>query len=83
MAVLGSLDVFDLVWVLTGGGPLYASEVVSTYVYSYTFTSAHGISSSNYGYASAASFFMSMVVLGVTLVQLLIVNRTRRNRDLS
>ena len=84
LAILGSLSVFDLVLVLTNGGPYYASDVVSTYIYSFAFTSSHGTSQANYGYASAASFFMSMIVLGITLIQWLVVSRARRNRpDLS
>jgi raffinose/stachyose/melibiose transport system permease protein len=80
MAILGSLQVFDLVWVITRGGPFYASDVVSTYVYGYAFTSERGASQANYGYASAASLFMSSLVLGVTALQILLVARARRKR---
>ena len=81
LAILGSLSVFDIVWVLNQGGPFYASEVVSTYIYSYAFTSAHGSSSANYGYASAAALFMSVLVLGVTALQLVALARVRRRRQ--
>ena len=80
IAVLGSLQVFDIVWVLTRGGPFYASDVVSTYIYSYAFTSARGTSEANYGYASAASLFMSLIVLAITALQLLLTAGGRRRR---
>lgn len=79
-AILGSLRVFDIVWVMTQGGPFYASEVVSTYIYSYTFGSKYGTSQANFGYASAAAIFMSFLILGLTVLQVLIVARSRRRQ---
>ncbi|MGL4610504.1 MAG: carbohydrate ABC transporter permease [Trueperaceae bacterium] len=74
-AILGSLKVFEQSFVLTGGGPSFASEVVSGYIYSYAFGSATGSTGAavtrNVGYASAAAVLMSIIVLGVTLLQLL------------
>jgi ABC-type sugar transport system permease subunit len=81
LAILGSLGVFDLVLVLTQGGPFYASDVVSTYIYSYTFTSARGASDANFGYASAAALFMSCLVLAITALQALVVARARKRRS--
>lgn len=81
LAILGSLGVFDIVWVLNKGGPLYASDVVSTYIYGFTFTSARGSSKANFGYASAAALFMSLLVLGITALQLVVVARARRRRS--
>jgi raffinose/stachyose/melibiose transport system permease protein len=77
-AILGSLGVFDIVWVLTKGGPFYASDVVSTYIYSYTFSTDRGASQANFGYASAASLFMSLMILGLTVVQTVAVARAKR-----
>lgn len=84
LAVLGSLQVFDLVLVMTGGGPFFASEVVSTYIYNYAFTSQAMQAESNVGYASAAALFMGLLVMGITVGQLLAVRAMRRRRaDLS
>jgi len=33
ITVFGSIKVFDIVWVMTGGGPNSASEVLGTYMY--------------------------------------------------
>ncbi len=81
LAILGSLGVFDIVWVLNKGGPFYASDVVSTYIYGYTFTSTRGGSTANYGYASAAALFMSTLVLGLTALQIIVVRRANRQRN--
>jgi raffinose/stachyose/melibiose transport system permease protein len=72
-AILGSLRVFEASFVMTGGQ--FNSEVVSGYIYSYAFGSS-GLGGSavtpNMGYASAAAVFMSVIVLGVTLLQLFV-----------
>ncbi|MBI3976842.1 MAG: sugar ABC transporter permease [Chloroflexi bacterium] len=80
LAILGSLQVFDLVLVMTGGGPYFASEVVSTYIYHYAFTPAAVQAEANVGYASAAAFFMSTLVMGITILQFLAVRWARRER---
>jgi ABC-type sugar transport systems, permease components len=74
LAILGSLQVFDLVQVLTGGGPYFATEVVNTYIYHEAFGnfSAQAIQP-NIGYASAASFFYGLLLLGFSLVQVIIL----------
>lgn len=84
LAILGSLQVFDLVMTLTGGGPYFASEVVNTYIY----LSAFGSSLSgggaqitpNVGYASAASFFYGLILIGITALQALGFLYLRRRR---
>ncbi len=82
LAILGSLHVFDLVQTLTGGGPYFASEVVSTYIYHQAFggiTNAAATTQPNVGFASAASFFYGVVLMGITIIQALIIRQTRRN----
>jgi ABC-type sugar transport system permease subunit len=82
-AVIGSLRVFEQSFVLTGGGPFYASEVVSGYIYRYAFGTGGlggGSSTPNLGFASAAAFFMSLIILGVTLVQLAVSRFALRRR---
>jgi len=50
--------VFDVIYILTNGGPGNATEVVSTYIYTMTFTRL------KFG-TGAASSFMSLVIVGV------------------
>jgi ABC-type sugar transport system permease subunit len=88
LAVLFSLQVFDLVQVLTGGGPYYASEVVNTYIYHQAFGAgsfsggAGGTTlvQPNVGFASAASFFYGLLLLVITGVQALALRRIRQRR---
>ena len=35
--MLGSLQIFDLIWVMTTGGPVNASETMATYLYRFGF----------------------------------------------
>ena len=51
-ALVGSLRVFDLVYVMTGGGPNHASEVPATLMYDNLFVKCR------YGYGSAQAFFI-------------------------
>lgn len=85
LAILGSLQVFDLVQVLTGGGPYFASSVVSTYIYQEAFGSysvggaGGGVVQPNVGFASAASFFFGLILIVLTGIQALVWRYARRN----
>lgn len=77
LAILGSLQVFDLVQVMTGGGPYFATNVVSTYIYQ----TAFGFNvEPNVGYASAAGFFNGLLLLGFTGLQVLFIRLAARRR---
>lgn len=71
--VASSLKVFDLIKTMTNGGPFYATDVVSTYIYRYAFSSEIGLP--RLGYASAAGIFFALTIIVLGLVQI-IVNRT-------
>lgn len=60
LAVVGSLKYFDLIYVMTNGGPNGASEVMASYMYRIAFKGF------NFGYASAIGFFLLLVCLIVT-----------------
>ena len=80
LAILGSLQVFDLVLVMTGGGPYFSSEVVSTYIYRFAFTPASISAEANVGYASAAALFMGLMVMSITALQIFAVSRMRKRQ---
>ncbi|MDQ0255923.1 raffinose/stachyose/melibiose transport system permease protein [Evansella vedderi] len=70
LAIVGSLKYFDLIWVMTGGGPNGASEVIASYMYKQAF------SQYNFGYGSAIGFSLLLLCLGVTwLIRKLTVNK--------
>ena len=55
LAIIGSFQVFDLVQVLTNGGPYFATEVVNTYIYHLAF--------GGFGGATVAALSMTVVPL--------------------
>jgi len=52
ISVIGSLRSFDHVYILTGGGPNHASEILGIYLYKQAFTVFH------FGYASSIATFI-------------------------
>ncbi|CAM3929154.1 carbohydrate ABC transporter permease [Lederbergia lenta] len=66
LAIVGSLKAFDIFYVMTGGGPNHATELMGTYMFKQAFVNF------NMGYASAIAFIMFLIALVVTiLIQLL------------
>lgn len=63
MLLINSFQVFDLVNVLTRGGPGYATQVLVYRIYTEAFTYSH------MGYACAISYFLFLVVLVITVIQ--------------
>lgn len=72
MTVIYSFQVFDIVFVLTNGGPGAATEVLGTYAYKTAFGAAR-----DQGYGAA----IGVVIFVFTLVFTLIQWRTNRTRD--
>lgn len=62
LAVVGSLKYFDLIYVMTGGGPNGASEVMASYMYLTAFRAY------DFGYGSAIAFFLLLICLIVTWI---------------
>jgi raffinose/stachyose/melibiose transport system permease protein len=62
LSVLGSLTQFNLIWVMTKGGPVNASEVMATYMYRFGFVRFW------LGYASAVALVMLLICLTFSLV---------------
>lgn len=60
LAAIGSLKFFDLIYVMTGGGPSRATEVLASYIYQRAFTHFE------YGYATALSVVLLIICLVVT-----------------
>jgi ABC-type sugar transport system permease subunit len=73
LSFIGKMMVFDLVWVMTGGGPLWASETVSTYVYKRAFE----WNTFDLGYPSAIAVLWFIIIL----LFVAIMSRLLRQRD--
>lgn len=69
LSVLGSLTQFALVWVMTKGGPVNASEVMATYMYRYSFVRFW------LGYGSAVAFVMLLICLLFSIAYLRMVRQ--------
>ena len=55
-----TMQVFPLIWMTTGGGPIYATEVLSTCTYKLAF------SKYEFALASASSIFILMISMSMT-----------------
>jgi multiple sugar transport system permease protein len=72
MNVIASFQVFDIIFVMTGGGPGFSTSVLGTYAY------RNGFQIREQGYGAA----LGVVILLVTLVFTYVQWRTSRTRDL-
>jgi len=64
MAIISSFQVFDQVYVMTRGGPLFSTETLVTYLYH------QGFELYQMGYASAIACVLFAILLVVTFLQL-------------
>jgi ABC-type sugar transport system permease subunit len=64
MSVIGSFKVFDIVYVMTKGGPNHASEVIATYMYWQSFMNG------SLGYGAALAVLLTIVVAGASVAMM-------------
>lgn len=69
ISTIGILTLFDLPYVLTGGGPGFASQTMSLMVYYYAFKNFQE------GYAMALAIILTIVTMVFAVVQLKLLNR--------
>lgn len=74
-AISGSLKSFDLIYAMTGGGPVDYTNVMSIYLYKHTFTY------NNYGYGSAVSLIIVFLSVGLISLGRFIYGRFQRKFD--
>lgn len=73
LAVVGSLKAFDIFYIMTGGGPNNATELLGIYMYKQAFINF------NMGYASAIAFMMFLIAfLAGGVIQYVEFNRKRK-----
>jgi raffinose/stachyose/melibiose transport system permease protein len=72
LSIIGALQLFDLVWVMTGGGPVNSSNTMATYMIDWSFKRFQ------FGYASA----VAVIMLVISLVFALLYQRFVLRRDM-
>jgi len=63
IATIWNFQLFDAVYVLTRGGPAWATSTVSWYIYQQAFQAG------NIGFASTMSVFLFVIILVLSLIQ--------------
>ena len=69
LTTLGTLRIFDMVWVMTAGGPAHATETVATDVYATAFRFLQ------VGYAQALAMILLVVILALAVVEYRVLDR--------
>ena len=69
LSLIGSLKYFDLIWVMTAGGPNGATELMATYMYKQAFDQFH------MGYASAVAVLLFVIAFAISGAVLVIDQR--------
>jgi multiple sugar transport system permease protein len=64
VGIINSFQIFDQIFIMTGGGPLGATNVLVYYMYMQAFNSY------DLGYASAIAWIMFLIIFAATLFQL-------------
>lgn len=72
MLIINCFKIFDLVQVMTDGGPGLATNVLVYEIYNEAFKKF------NFGYASAISLVLFVIVLGITILQFSVENRNNK-----
>jgi raffinose/stachyose/melibiose transport system permease protein len=62
LSVIGAIQIFDLVWVTTGGGPVDASNTMAVFMIQ------RGFKRFEFGYASAVAVIMLVISLAIALL---------------
>ena len=72
LSIIGALQLFDLIWVTTGGGPINASNTMATYMFDW------GFKRFQLGYGSA----VAVILFGFALILALAYQRWVLRRDI-
>ncbi len=72
LITVGSIKIFDIVQVMTGGGPGYSSDVLATFMYKSAFTF------DRMGYSAAIAVVMLVLTLALTVLYIRLTNSERQ-----
>jgi ABC-type sugar transport system permease subunit len=71
MSTIWALEIFDEPWVLTKGGPADSTLTIVIYLYQ------AGFQYIQLGYAAAVSYILTLIIVGISIVQKLIAGKER------
>ena len=71
--VIGALQIFEIIFTLTGGGPNFTTETVVAYVYRKI-----NDGTSHMGYGTAMCLYLFAFIMTVTVIQYIIMKRTEQ-----
>ncbi|MDW8101195.1 MAG: sugar ABC transporter permease [Anaerolineae bacterium] len=69
LTMIGAFQVFDIIWVMTRGGPIRATEMLATYMYK------RGLLENQYGYGSAVAVVLCIIILGFSVIYIALRER--------
>lgn len=69
-SLFNSLKVFDIVFLMTKGGPFHSSEVIATYMYTQSF------SMNNFGYGSALAVVLAIIIASISVIYIRFTERS-------
>ena len=69
--IIGSLQMFDIVYTMTGGGPSRSTTTMVVYIYDQAFNSMNKT-----GYSTAMSEFLFVGIMAITIVMYIVMDRT-------
>jgi raffinose/stachyose/melibiose transport system permease protein len=69
LALVDAFKVFDIIWATTQGGPIRATEVLSTYLFK------EGFQQNQYGYGSAIAVALALIILVSSILNLTLRER--------
>lgn len=69
MLVIGGLNVFTSVYLITGGGPIGQTDVILSYMYTQAFTYL------DFGYGSAIASLLALLVFAIAILQLRVMHK--------
>ena len=72
LSAIGSLKTFDIPFLITGGGPSYATEFLGTLIYRVS------VSFAQVGYGAALSIVLTLIIGTLALLQLVVLRRGER-----
>jgi multiple sugar transport system permease protein len=75
LLALANFNSFTIPWIMTSGGPLYHTEIITNYIYNQAFNADH-----DFGLAAATSCVTSALLMGFAVVYVRALARPREGR---